>query len=154
MGKLPKSSGQKRIDKCVSEPNINLILRIRKLERLAANNPNPHEAEAAKRKAARLRAQLPANAEREFDRRQTAAQAPMPMPNVGSKVWARSWKQQHRSPTESKWDALIKELQHVMPRLKQSGQLFAADLAAQYHTRGTLSQKQWACVNQLIEEAD
>jgi hypothetical protein len=132
-------------------PDINLILRIRKLERLATNNSNPHEADAARVKANALRAKLSAE-EQTAEQKLDWGKVPKTMPNIN--LWPQSRAPKSRPPSKSKWEFLIEELQQCMPRLKASGQLFAADLAAQFYSKGQLTEKQWACVNQLIEEAD
>jgi hypothetical protein len=134
-------------------PDINLILRIQKLERLAASNPNKHEAAAAKAKAEKLRAQLPKDAEEKYD----WGKAPKEMPNINLWPVAPAVRRPTRAavrPSKSGFDLRIEELQNVMHRLSASGQIFAADLCAQFYTKGFLTNRQWQCVDELVEEAD
>jgi hypothetical protein len=128
----------------IMPPDINLILRINKLERLAANNPNEHEAAAARAKAARLRAQLPPEPPKELKVERVID------------IWNKTPRKKAPSAAsfKSKHELTIIELQQVLHRLKPSGQVFGADLVAQYYSKGFLTDKQWTCVQQLIEEAD
>ena len=130
--------------------------RLARLERLASDrNPNAHEREVARRKAAELRARLPQRKEHIdplVERLRAAAQA-QEQARKATATHADAWKQA-REMRQARIEERVNYLNKLTHRLKPSGQLFASDLCAQWYTKGWLSEKQLKCVEQLINEAE